>query len=63
MSTAAMLTIGIVILIAVALIFMALWVADARRADRVASDPERTGQGRRWPWARNRSGRTPGSHR
>lgn len=52
MTTTAMLAIGIGVLIVIALIFTALWIADARRADRVASDPERVNRGRRWPWRR-----------
>ncbi|MFL6089674.1 MAG: hypothetical protein ACJ71Z_05990 [Aeromicrobium sp.] len=47
---------GIALLVVVAAAFMILWVVDARRADRVAADPERV-QGhpprRRW-WAHSR---------
>lgn len=43
---------GIALLVIVAAAFMVLWIVDARRADRVASDPERvegrTAHRRRW---------------
>lgn len=62
MNIGLILSIGIAVLIVVAVGFLALWVADARRADRVARDPQRvTG---RWPWTRRAGrGQTPGTDR
>jgi hypothetical protein len=39
---------GIAVLAVVALAFTALWFADARRANRVAADPERVKPRRPW---------------
>jgi len=39
---------GIVALVIVAAAFLALWILDARRADNVASDPERIQPRRSW---------------
>jgi len=47
------LAVGISMLVLVAALFMVVWIMDARRADRVAADPERGGRRgprRRW-WA------------
>jgi len=59
MTTVMMMWAGVAVLAAVALVFSALWLADARRANRVAADPERTHPPR--PWLRARRDRA--SHR
>lgn len=51
----AMLWVVVPILVLVAAAFMSLWILDARRADHVASDPERVEHPR--PWFRVRRSR------
>ena len=45
---------GLAVLVLVALTFMVLWVLDARRADRVATDVERVDQRASWRQPRRR---------
>lgn len=47
MTTTAMVVAGLCLLVLVAAGVLILWVADARRAERVAGDPERVHRGRR----------------
>jgi hypothetical protein len=49
-----MLVAGIFLLVVVAAAFMVLWIVDARRADRVATDPERVEETPRRRWWRPR---------
>jgi hypothetical protein len=56
MTTATMVVAGLGLLLLVAAGVVILWIVDARRAERVASDPERvegqTGSNQNGPWWR-----------